>query len=131
MMAPCPECKVPEYIRREHLWLNNGEIVQAREQRHRLLFIDSENLDPIFQRIEKTIGTSIEPLLMGCVRTINRSYLDLFIAEEVRDVIVTHSADYKPIDDNFRDLPRRWGTAGTISWTSASRRTRRISAPSV
>ena len=73
------------------------------------MFIDSENLDPIFQRIEKTIGTSIEPLLMGCVRTINRSYLDLFIAEEVRDVIVTHSADYKPIDDNFRDLAKAMG----------------------
>lgn len=109
MLAPCPECKVPEYIYREHLWLDNGEIVQAREQRHRLVFIDSENLDPIFQRVEETIGMSIEPLVMSCVRRNNRSYLDLFIPEEIRNAILNQSVDYKPIDDNFRNLAKAMG----------------------
>ncbi len=109
MLTPCPECRVPEYIYREHLWLDNGDIVQAREQRHRMAFIDCENIDPIFHAIEQAIGESIEPLVMACVRINVRSYLNLFMPPELRDVILSQSIDYKPIDDNFRNLAKSMG----------------------
>ena len=58
MLTPCSECGAPKYFTQEHLWLNNGDIVQKRDQRHRLIFLESENLDPLFagQLMEGGVG---------------------------------------------------------------------------
>lgn len=53
MMAnTCEECNAPLVFTGEHLWLNNGDIVQKRDQGHRLVFLESENLDPLIRGIE-------------------------------------------------------------------------------
>jgi hypothetical protein len=55
----CPECGVPAYFTREHRWLDNGDIVHSRDMERRLVFIESENIDPLLHGIEDLIGVSI------------------------------------------------------------------------
>ena len=61
----CPECEVPEIFSAENLWLNNGDIVQRRNQNSRLAFLECENLDPLFLNIGEIIGMPIERMLIN------------------------------------------------------------------
>jgi hypothetical protein len=47
----CEVCHTPLTFTTENVWLDNGDIVQKRDQRHRLVFIESENMDPLLQGI--------------------------------------------------------------------------------
>jgi hypothetical protein len=51
----CPECKVPAYMTSEHSWLDNGDIVHSRDWTRRVAFIESDNIDPLLQGIERLI----------------------------------------------------------------------------
>ncbi len=68
MLDTCEECGVPRVVTKEYLWLNNGDIVQKRDQRHRIIFSESENLDPLFHGIGDMIGSSVEHMVIACVR---------------------------------------------------------------
>ncbi len=102
----CPECGVPEIITSEHSWLNNGDIVQARNQRSRMVFIETENLDPLFKGIAEIIGTPIEHMVITAGRRAYRGYLRSFVPEAVREKVSNGELDYEPIDAAFRDLGR-------------------------
>ena len=56
----CPECGVPGYVVSEHVWLPSGAIVQNRDEKHRMVFFESENIDLLFRGIEEIIGVPIE-----------------------------------------------------------------------
>jgi len=60
----CPECGVPDYITGEHLWLNNGDIVQTRDQGARLVLIEGENIDPLIRNIQEIISLPIEQIVI-------------------------------------------------------------------
>src|SRR5450759_5480421 len=54
----CPECGAHDYVSSQHLWLNNGDIVMKTGQTERLVFFESENLDPLMSGIEEVTGVS-------------------------------------------------------------------------
>jgi hypothetical protein len=83
----CPECKVPELITREHLWLNNGDIVQKRVQSSRLAFIECENTDPIFKSISEIIGEPIEKLIFDIASREDRIYMSRFISSDMKELL--------------------------------------------
>lgn len=102
----CLECGLPEIITSEHSWLNNGDIVQSRNQQSRMVFIETENLDPLFKGIEEIIGSPIEHLVITAGRRAYRGYLKSFVPEAVREKIRNREMDYEPIDAAFRDIGR-------------------------
>lgn len=77
----CPECGAPSYITSELLWLDSGVIVQRRDPKHRVVFIECENLDPLFAGIGDIIGRSIEPIVIESRRKGARDYVLKFLPE--------------------------------------------------
>jgi len=100
-LKPCPECGVPEIITSEHQWLNNGDIVHTRAQTSRMVFVETENLDPLFRSIAQIIGTDIERMIITAARRAYRVYLGAFVPEETREKIRKKELDYKPIMESF------------------------------
>jgi hypothetical protein len=92
---------VPLFVTREHLWLNNGDMVQARAMANRLALIESENLDPLFAGIGEIIGTSIEPIVVEAVRKTMRGYLKKFVSDDVRERILIGELDPVEVDKAF------------------------------
>lgn len=109
MLKPCKECGAPQVVTGETLWLDNGDIVQKRDQRHRMIFIESENLDPLFRGIEEIIGSSVEHIVIGCVRKSLLTYMRLFISDEVRERVRAGKIGLNDMDAGFRDLARPMG----------------------
>jgi len=83
----CPECGVPEYITSEHVWLNDGLIAQRRDQRHIVVFTESDNLDPLFRGIEEIIGASIDRIVLTARRRAGRAYMNRMIPAEVKELL--------------------------------------------
>ena len=102
----CPECGLPQIVTSEHSWLNNGDIVQSRNHSSRMVFIETENLDPLFAGIEEIIGAPIEHMVITAGRRAYRGYLRSFVPEKVREKIRNREIDYEPIDAAFRDIGR-------------------------
>lgn len=102
----CPECGVPLLLTSEHKWLNNGDIVQARVESSRLLFMESDNLTPIFRGIEEMIGVPLEHLIITTARRAYRAYLKAFIPPKVLERIRRKEMDYEPVDAAFREIGR-------------------------
>jgi hypothetical protein len=96
----------------ETLWLNNGDIVQARDKGHRLAFIESENLDPLFENISNIIGLSIQPIVMEAVRNNMRSYLKRFVPPEVRERILRKELSPTEVDKGFMIMAMQMGYGG-------------------
>jgi hypothetical protein len=103
-LKSCPECGVPEIMTSEHQWLNNGDIVQSRAQTSRILFNETENLDPLFRGMAQIIGSEIEHMIITTSRRAFRVYLRAFVPKETREKIQNNELDYEPIDAAFRDL---------------------------
>jgi hypothetical protein len=89
----CPECGVPEIFNERQTWLNNGDIVAGPVEGNRLGFIECENLDPLFVKIEEIIGISIEPLIVNITaRGVERYTINL-TPDEVREMIQKKQLD--------------------------------------
>jgi hypothetical protein len=97
----CPECSVPIYLTTENIWLDNGDVVQARAQANRLALIECENLDPLFEGIGQIIGLPIEPIVVEAVRRNMRRYLRQFVTDEMRDRIMAGELDPTEVDKAF------------------------------
>ncbi len=104
IMTPCEECGVPRVITKEYLWLDNGDIVQKRNQSDRIIFTECENLDPLFQGIENIVGSPIEHIIMDCIRRTYRSYCKLFLPSNVSEMVKREQLDAKSLDDGFVEL---------------------------
>lgn len=104
ILRPCEECGVPLVVRDEYLWLDNGDIVHKRDQRDRIIFCECENLDPLFAGIENIIGSSIEHIVLDCIRRTYRSYCKLFLPGNVDDMVRKGQIDAKSLDDGFMEL---------------------------
>jgi hypothetical protein len=100
-VSSCPECGVPEYISREHLWLDNGDIVHSRDRSDRVAFIESENIDSLLEGIKNLVGVSIEHIVITCVARNIRQPLALFVPDEERQRILRKEADYLGMFDTF------------------------------
>lgn len=108
-LKQCPQCGVPEYISNEHRWLDNGDIVQARESWYRLLFIETENMEPLFRGIEEVVGTSVGDIVETATREAITYYLKLFIPKEIRELIQKKRIDPKPLGTVMADMAKMVG----------------------
>jgi hypothetical protein len=93
----CPECGIPKQIPDGHEWLDNGAIVHKGDPGLRMIFIESENLDPLFKGVERLIGTSIENIIIDAERKGNRDYFNPLIPREVKDMLRKHEISLDPI----------------------------------
>ena len=109
-LETCLECGVPKIMTSENSWLDNGDIVQSRNHRSRMIFIETENLDPLFKGIGQIIGVNIEHLVVTAGRRAIRGYLRSFVPAEVREKNQAGELDYEPIDAAFRDIAGINGT---------------------
>jgi hypothetical protein len=80
----CPECRVPRLVTAEQTWLSDGAIVQARFWGHRMAFVESENLDPLFKGIEELAGMAVERILVNVSRRATLGYMLQLVSDEVR-----------------------------------------------
>ena len=62
-ISACPECKTPSSFTAGQAWLNNGDIVQKANQTARMIFLECENLDPLFANMGDIIGFPVEELV--------------------------------------------------------------------
>jgi hypothetical protein len=106
----CEECGVPRIITTEYLWLDNGDIVQKRDQRDRIIFKESENLDPLFHGIEQLIGVHIEHIAIDCIRRTYRTYVGLFLPRNVNELVRAKQLDIKALDDQAARMGLPMGT---------------------
>lgn len=83
----CPECKVPELITSQYLWLNSGVMVMSNNLSRRVGVIESENLDPLYYGIGEIIGTPIDHLVIDIVRRGTVDYGKNLIPPEVMGMI--------------------------------------------
>ncbi len=118
-LETCPECGVPKVFTGEHRWLNNGDIVHSRARSSRLIFLETENLDPLFRGIEQIIGMPIEHMVITTARRAYRIYLASFLTEDIIEKIRKREMDYGPLDAAFCDVGR---INGSGSYDAVSRR---------
>lgn len=95
----CPGCGIPLQIIETHTWLNNGVIILKGDPQLRMTFVEVENLDPLFDGIEKIIGAPIEHLIIDAERRGCRDYFDPLIPREVKDMIQSRELPLDPIID--------------------------------
>jgi len=100
----CPECGVPDFFTQEHAWLNNGDIVQARNHNIRLAFVECENLDPLFKGIGEIIGMPIEHIIINIASRGIESYLEAIIPEDIKDVLHSMKPGDKALGEKCRQL---------------------------
>jgi hypothetical protein len=105
----CPQCGIPEYISSEHQWLDNGDIVLRREPWYRMVFIECQNLDPLWRGIEEIIGVSIEHIVITAQRRAVRLYLSQFITKETSELIHMKRIDLRPLAEATSDIARLMG----------------------
>jgi hypothetical protein len=108
-LKTCPECGVPEVITSENLWLDNGDIVQKRSESSRMIFIETENLDPVFHSLEEIIGASVERVVIAAGRRTNRAFLRTFVDRETRERIQRKEMEYTPVMESMFALARLLG----------------------
>jgi len=111
-LKACPECQVPDYITSEHLWLDNGDIVQKRNQAARLVFFESENIDPLFRNIQEIIGVPIEHMVINSVRRAVRIYVSLIVTEDTKEAIRRKEMDPIPIALEMMKISKIMGCGG-------------------
>jgi hypothetical protein len=97
----CSECGVPEYIASEHVWLNDGLIAQRRDQRHVVVFMESDNLDPLFYGIEQIIGAPIDHIILAARRRAGRAYMDRMIPVEVKELLRKKEIELGPVIESI------------------------------
>ena len=93
----CQKCGVPEYITSEHEWHNNGLIVQKKDKRHILIFIENDNLVELFSRIEEIMEFSIERIIMNTRRRASRAYMDRVIPNSLREMVQKKELEVDPL----------------------------------
>ena len=100
-MDCCHECGVPSFITSEHVWLNNGVIVQNRDSRNRMVFIDETSIEPVFQGIERIVGVPLEQILIAAKRKVVKPYLDSLIPEMTKELLRKREISWKHINEAF------------------------------
>lgn len=107
----CPECKIPRHISDEHIWLNNGVIVSKRDEKARMAFIESENLDPVYEGIGRLIGVPIERMVIDVSRRRTREYIDRLVPDEVLELFRNRQIELRPVIDIMLDTSLVMGYA--------------------
>jgi hypothetical protein len=111
-VAACPECGAPEMFTQENLWLNNGELVQSRQQDARLAFLECENFDPLYRNIGEIIGMPIERIVIDITTRGLRAYLSRFIPQELKDLLRSMKPDDEALEKQCHQILEELIAAG-------------------
>lgn len=74
-----------------------------------MVFMECENLDPLFRGIQELIGVPIEHVLIAAKRKAVRAYLESLIPEVTRELLREREIDWRPINDGLRLTARLMG----------------------
>lgn len=83
----CSSCGVPRRITREHVWLENGTIVQRKNPDHRMVFIETGNIAAMFEGVEELIGMSIQHIIQEAKRRATCDFIDHMLPGAVKAVV--------------------------------------------
>lgn len=93
----CAACGVPSRFVDNHLWLAGGVIVQVSDREHRMVLIESDNLDPLFKGVEGIIGVPLERIIIETKRRASREYIDRIIPPQVKEGVRNKEISLDPL----------------------------------
>ncbi len=114
----CPVCGVPRRLTAEHEWSSGGTIVQRKNPEHRMVFIETENVNRTFSGVEEIIETSIERIIVEAKRRATFDFIDHTLPGIVKGII--RVIGLRPVIRNISSLGRVMGY-GDISLVSVRR----------
>lgn len=103
----CPKCGASRRIIREHRWLSDGTIVQAKNPDHRMVFIERENVTGIFRNIEEIISMPIDRIIMEAKRRATFDFVDHIFPAFVKAIV--RRVGIRPIIRNITALGKVMG----------------------
>lgn len=105
----CPECGVPRQFSENHVWTDGGCIVQSNNLSHRMVLIESDNLDALFRGIEEIIGLPIERIVIETKRRATREYIDRLVPDELKEKAINKELDMRILIDANNAIARIMG----------------------
>ncbi len=111
----CPECGAPRRITKEHVWLNNGLIVQRRNPDRGMLFFESENIEHLYRNIQEIIGLDIERIIIESQHRVTHDYVVNLVPRAV--LKIARRVGFRFLAKSLIDLTRLMG-CGDSSLTS-------------
>jgi hypothetical protein len=118
----CRTCGVPRGVTRNHEWLPNGTIIFTRNRSHRMVLLESDNLDGLFANLEKLLEKPIEETVIECKSQATRDFLQFLV--KGRAGIATYLVSYFPARKLIIDLCKVMGY-GKVDLREVSPRFRR------
>jgi len=114
----CPQCGTPRQFTDNHAWLDNGVIVQSGDRSHRMVIIESDNLDNLYRGIEEIIGLPIERIVIETKRRATREYIDRLVPEEVKDMVSRKEFDMELLIQANNNIARLmgYGDVRLVGW---------------
>ena len=79
-MRTCPRCGVPRILTSEHRWLPNGTITLARDETHRMVFIDNDALNYTMASIGERLGVPLEAIIQEAKRKSGKHFMDAVLS---------------------------------------------------
>jgi hypothetical protein len=79
-MRYCQRCGVPRILTGEHKWSPNGTISLARDETHRMVFIDNDALNHILDSIASRIGLPLDPIILEAKRKSGKHFMDAVLS---------------------------------------------------
>lgn len=93
-VSACPECSVPSSFSAGQAWLDNGDIVQRSNENARMIFLECENLDPLFANMGDIIGFPVEELIQNITARGAAIYMERLIPDELKELIRARDMDF-------------------------------------
>ena len=115
----CDKCGVPLMVSGELSWDDNGVISSKSSPRHRWVFFESENIDPLFRGLEELIGVPIEHIVIESRRREARKYLERVFPPEVREILKykgeASAGGGEPLTQEEKETKKATAKAVTVS----------------
>ncbi len=83
----CAACGVPSFVVNEILWLDSGVIVQRKDEGHRLVLIECENLDSLFTMVGEAVGIPLEPLVIESRRKSAKDFVQKYLPDGFTEML--------------------------------------------
>ena len=93
----CAGCGAPLQFVNNQVWLAGGVIAQANDREHRMVLIESDNLDPLFRGMEEIIGIPLERIIIETKRRASREYIGRIIPPQVKESVRKKEMSLDPL----------------------------------
>ncbi|MEW6554282.1 MAG: hypothetical protein AB1384_08365 [Actinomycetota bacterium] len=81
----CEVCGVPRMVSEGHRWEASGVISLVMSPRSRMVFYESENIDDLFEGVERLVGIPIEHIIIESRRRETRRYMEKIYEDGLRN----------------------------------------------